>query len=221
MDMLITIDSIHIGKPQTITDESGTWRSSIFRQPVTGPIELGERGLAGDQVTDTRHHGTPDQAVCCHSLDHYPYWNDFYDLLGTDSALRPGAVGENWTLLAADEAEICIGDIYRVGSARVQVSGPRVPCSKQERKLSLPDLVKRTRETLRTGFYLRVLTPGTVQAGDAWRLDDRLRPGLTLRVVNFCSYHQFDAVLAHRLVDTPELAASWRDRLRRELAGAA
>jgi MOSC domain-containing protein YiiM len=221
MEILITIDSIHIGGPQSITDESGTWRSSIFRQPVTGPVELGPRGLAGDQVTDTENHGSPDQAVCCHPLDHYDYWNDFYDLKGTDRAVGAGSVGENWTLFAADEAEICVGDVYRVGSTRVQVSGPRMPCSKQERKLQLPDFGKRTRETLRTGFYLRVLTPGAVQVGDAWRLEDRPREGMTLRVINFCAYHQFDPILAHRLVDAPELAASWRRLFRRKLAGAA
>jgi MOSC domain-containing protein YiiM len=63
------------------------------------------------------------------------------------------------------EADVCVGDVFVVGSARVQVSGPRYPCAKQERKLGLPDFLRRTMATRRTGFYLRVLTPGTVQAG--------------------------------------------------------
>ena len=96
--------------PRNLSDESGTWRSSIFRERVDGPIELGERGLAGDKVADTRNHGSPDQAVCAHSLAHYDHWNEFYGLTG-DAALGPGGVGENWTVEGALEADLCIGDI--------------------------------------------------------------------------------------------------------------
>ena len=215
---MITIHTILIGKPQTLTDEQGTWQSSIYRQPVQGAIALGLRGLEGDQVTDTRHHGSPDQAVCCHTLGHYDYWNDVYGLAKTDKALGPGAVGENWTLTEADEAEICVGDIYAVGEARVQVSGPRYPCAKQERKLQLPGYLKQILETLRTGFYLRTLTPGLVQAGDSWTLEARPQPGLTLRAVNACVHHQLDPELAQRLLNTPELAKGWQDIVRHKLA---
>jgi MOSC domain-containing protein YiiM len=218
---MIKIHSIHIGQPRTITDESGTWRSSIFREAVTGTIELGARGLTRDQVTDTKNHGSPDQAVCCHSLDHYDYWNDVYGLESTDRALGPGSVGENWTLIDADETDICIGDVYGVGGARVQVSGPRVPCYKQGRKLALPDFRERTLDTLRTGFYLRVLTPGVVQAGDGWISEERPWPSLTLSAVNRCGHHELDVGLAERLIDTPELSDGWRRILRRKLANAA
>jgi MOSC domain-containing protein YiiM len=207
---MIRIHSIHIGQPQSLSDEKGTWRSSIFRQPVTGPIQLGERGLAGDQVTDTGHHGTPDQAVCCHSLEHYAYWNDVYGLETNGTPLGPGSVGENWTLVGANEAEICLGDVYTVGTARVQVSAPRFPCMKQERKLRLAGFQRRTVKTLRTGFYLRVLAPGTVQADDLWVLEERPHPGLTLHVANACVHHTCDAAVAERLIQTPDVAAGWR-----------
>src|SRR5690349_6324938 len=118
---VIRIHTISIGEPQTVSDARGTWRSAIFRAPVAGAIALGERGLAGDQVADTEHHGSPDQAVCCHTLDHYAYWNDLYDLDGA-AALGPGSVGENWTLSGAGEDDICVGDIFAVGGAVVQVS---------------------------------------------------------------------------------------------------
>src|SRR3954468_21911863 len=115
---MITIHTIHTGQPLSITDETGAWQSSIFRKPVTGSIHLGLRGLEGDQVTDKKHHGSLDQAVCCHSLDHYYYWNYVYNT----NTFGPGSIGENWTLVDADEQEICIGDIYAVGTAQVQVS---------------------------------------------------------------------------------------------------
>ena len=206
---MITIQAIFVGQPQTITDEKGTWKSSIFRSPVNGPIELGMRGLAGDQSTDTANHGTPDQAVCCHFLDHYAFWNEAYGLVAPD-ALGPGAVGENWTLAGADEHDICIGDVYDVGTARVQVTAPRYPCSKQERKLKLRGFLKRTMETLRTGFYLRVLQPGVVQPGDELRLVERPQPDLSVQAVNADMHHTSDPAFARRLLDTPELAAGWK-----------
>jgi MOSC domain-containing protein YiiM len=215
---MIQIHSIQVGRPKTLSDEAGTWRSSIFREPVAGAIELGPRGLAGDRVTDTRHHGTPDQAVCCHPLEHYAYWNAFYGLEAGGALLGPGSVGENWTLAGADETEICIGDSFAVGTTRVQVSAPRFPCMKQERKLKLPGFQRRTVETLRTGFYLRVLTPGTVQAGNAWTLEERPHPGLTLHAANACVHQTCDPVLAQRLIHTADVAASWRRLVERTLA---
>ena len=205
----ITLHALHIGRPETLSDESGTWRSSIFRERVDGPLELGERGLAGDKVADTRNHGSPDQAVCAHSLAHYDYWNEFYGLTG-DAALGPGGVGENWTVEGALEADLCIGDIFKVGSARVQVSAPRFPCSKQNRKLGLSDLQERTAETMRTGFYLRVLSPGVVEAGDVWTLESRPQPELTLHDANACVHHAPRPELAARLLDAPELAEGWK-----------
>src|SRR5262249_40489384 len=132
--IMIHIHTLLIGQPQTITDERGTWRTAIFRTPVSGPVELQQRGLAGDQVADVDHHGSPDQAVCCHPLDHYAYWNRVYARVVPGTMLGPGSVGENWTLSDATERDICAGDIFTVGSAQVQVSGPRYPCTKQERK---------------------------------------------------------------------------------------
>jgi MOSC domain-containing protein YiiM len=214
---MIKVHSVYVGQPQTITDTEGVWRSSIYRQLVSGPIELREAGLAGDQVTDTKNHGSPDQAVCCHSMEHYDYWNDFHDLVGTDRALGAGSLGENWTLIDADEGEICIGDVYHVGGARVQVSGARIPCGKQVRKTGLPDFRECTLETLRLGFYLRVLTPGILAAGDDWILEDRPQPTLGLRIVNACAHHELDRELAQQLAETPELSASWRQIFRARL----
>ena len=211
----ITIHSIYVGQPQTLSNEKGEWRSSIYRTLVNGPIELGERGLAGDRVTDTKHHGASFQAVCCHSLDHYDFWNSHYEIAGSEQALGPGSVGENWTLLHADEGAICVGDIYAVGTARVQVSGPRYPCAKQERKVGLKGFTKRSKEMLRTGFYLSTLSAGTVQAGDTWALEARPNPTVPLRLVNETAFLTKDPSAVRRLLDTPELNDGWKRMLRR------
>jgi MOSC domain-containing protein YiiM len=211
---VIQIHTLLIGRPQTLTDERGTWRSAIGRRAVNGPVELGLHGLAGDQVADTRHHGSPDQAVCCHPLVHYAYWNESYGRDGLEAALGPGSLGENWTVSGVTEAEIFIGDVYRVGSATVQVSGPRYPCFKQERKVRLPGFLRRTKETLRTGWYLRVVAPGVVTTGDAWHLLERPNATISVHDVTACALKAFDPLLAREAIMLPELAEGWREILR-------
>ncbi len=207
---MIRIHTLLLGLPKTLQDENGTWYSAIFRQSFAGPVQLEQRGLAGDQVADTRNHGSLNQAVCCHPLDHYAYWNAAFGLDTPERQLGPGSVGENWTLSGATEGDICVGDIYRVGSARVQVTAPRYPCMKQERKVGLPGFLNRTKETMRTGFYLRVLTPGTVQAGDELKLEERMYPEQTIYHLNACVHQTFDPAFAERSLAVPELAEGWK-----------
>ena len=203
--------AVHVGRPREIDDGAGAWSSAICRTIVTGPVQLGFEGLAGDAVADTLHHGGTDQAICCHPTAHYSHWNDFYRLTG-DNALRPGAVGENWTVDGAEERDLCIGDIYGVGSAVVQVSSPRVPCWKQERKLGLSDFLKNSVASMRSGFYMRVITPGTVQAGDRWKLLERPRPGTTVALVNVAIHGESTRQHLAELADTTELPEKWRAR---------
>jgi MOSC domain-containing protein YiiM len=128
-------------------------------------------------------------------------------------------VGENFVLEHLSEDEICIGDIYRVGAALVQVSAPRIPCANQARRIGRADWVKLTIQELRPGFYMRVLDPGVVQAGDAFVLAERLNPGATLVAFNRCWYHNFDPALAERFARMPGLMAWWQGRFAQKLAG--
>jgi MOSC domain-containing protein YiiM len=204
------IHTVLIGQPQTVTDVHGTWTSAIFRTPVTGPVQVGMAGLAGDRVADTEHHGSPDQAICCHPIDHYPYWNGVYGLTELGTMLGPGSVGENWTISGATEADVCVGDIVRVGTARVQVTGPRIPCTKQERKLGLPEFTKRSTESLRTGFYVRVLQPGEMQVGDEWALIERPLPHVTVHEFNIRGLDRFDPDFARAMLERPEVGSGWK-----------
>ena len=138
---MVSIQAIFVGEPRSITDAKGTWFSAIYRAQVEGPIELRETGLAGDQVADTKNHGRPGQAVCVHPITHYDFWNKTYDLEGAQR-LGPGSVGENWTISGGNEQTIFCGDVYRVGTAIIQVSGPRGPCSKQECLLSCENFLQ-------------------------------------------------------------------------------
>jgi MOSC domain-containing protein YiiM len=214
---MIRIEAIFAGEPKSITDEKGTWLSAIYRNRVEGPIELGERGLAGDHVADTKNHGRPGQAVCVHPIIHYDFWNAAYDLEG-ECSLGPGGVGENWTISGADEETVFCGDIYRVGTAIVQVSGPRGPCWKQERKLGLDGFLKRTIDSMRTGFYLRVLQTGIVDTGDNWELEKRFNDPISLNLVNQAAYRGVEPDVLERIMRAEGVVPEWKEIILRARA---
>jgi MOSC domain-containing protein YiiM len=201
------IHSVFIGQPKTITDERGTWTSSIYRDRVDGPVSLQKEGLVGDKAAQP-YHGGPDSALCVHLLDHYRFWQQHYGL-----DLQPGSVGENLTLDGISEDEICVGDIVRVGSGLIQVSGPRVPCANQARRIGRSDWVKLTIRENRTGFYTRVIEPGMVEAGDAWELQERLHSDGSIPAINDCVYLQFDPEYASRILEMPGLAEWWKEQM--------
>jgi MOSC domain-containing protein YiiM len=202
---------VFVGSPKTLHDAQGEWVSSIARDAVMGPVTVATRGLAGDQATQP-YHGDPEKAVCFHSLAHYQYWNERLGL-----RLGPGSVGENLTLDGADESNVCVGDVFQIGSAQVQVDGPRTPCDTQARRVGRADWVALTLASMRTGMYARVLAPGRLQAGDALRLAARPNPDLTLQHLLRCYFHEFDEDLAERLMLAEGLMPWWSERFERRL----
>ena len=129
---------------------------------------LGRTDLDGNAQADLKNHGGPDKAVCCYSAEHYPDWRNTLGL--SEDEFGYGAFGENFTLSGFTEDAVCLGDIYTVGTAKVQVSQPRMPCWKVGRRWERPDLPGEMTATGRTGFYLRVLEEGEVGAGDTLTL---------------------------------------------------
>ena len=205
------VQAVFTGYPKSITDQRGTWISSIYRDRVEGPVPISLQGLAGDKVAQP-YHGGPGAAICVHMAEHYRFWNA---RLGMN--LQAGFVGENITLDGITEENICVGDRVRLGTALVEVSGPRVPCANLARRIGRTDWVKLTIVENRTGFYLRVLEPGAVQAGDSWLLEQRFNPSGTIPAINRCMYLEFDRDYARTMLDMPGLAEWWKDQARQKL----
>jgi MOSC domain-containing protein YiiM len=128
-------------------------------------------------------------------------------------ALQPGAVGENLTLDELDDSNVCVGDTYQAGTARLQISTPRSPCENQARHIGRPDWVRLTLQELRTGFYARVLTPGALQAGDRMILEKWVNHGLTVLELNRCYYHSFQIGVARWYMAAEGLMDWWKKRL--------
>jgi MOSC domain-containing protein YiiM len=114
--------------------------------------------------------------VLAYAAGHYPAWRAE---LGRE--LPHGAFGENLTIEGLDEDAVCIGDVFAIGEAVLQVSQPRVPCFKLAYRWRIKDLTARVRRTRRPGWYLRVLETGWLEAGARVRLEDRPHPSWTVR----------------------------------------
>ena len=153
--------------------------SAIAKQERTGPVAAGPLGLAGDEQGDLRVHGGPDKAVHHYAFEHYALWRDELGALPLLEA--PGAFGENISTRGLTEADVCLGDRFVLGDALLEVSQGRQPCWKLNDRFGVADMARRVQATGRTGWYYRVLRPGTARAGDVLVLTERPHPGWTLQ----------------------------------------
>jgi len=185
------------------------WRTAYQKEERTGPVLIGRLGLEGDEQSDRRFHGGPQQAVLMYAARHYESWRALPGL----EAMGPGGFGENLTLSDTDETHVCVGDVLEVGGARLQVSSPRGPCANISRRWNAEWLLKRVLETRRTGWYLRVLTEGMVERGDEVRLVERPHAGWTIdRLLRLRHTTPRDLPAVHEAAELAALAPEWRQK---------
>ncbi|RAK66062.1 MOSC domain-containing protein [Hymenobacter edaphi] len=221
--LTLPVLSLRAGRPQELGTPGATealarpWTSAIHKSEVTAPVWLTALNLDGDEQADQRNHGGPDQALCAYPAAHYAYWTA---RLGRE--LSPGSFGENLTIGGTfTEADVCLGDVFALGEALVQVSQPRSPCWKIARRWQQPLFSLWLQETGFTGWYMRVLQPGRVGPTDALVLQSRPFPEWPLTRVNAAKYEQrHDQALVAELLTCPALGGQWRRKLQGRLSGA-
>lgn len=201
--------TLQVGQPATHgadTISKKEWFSGIFKQSVTGAVWLDQLNLVGDGQADLDNHGGIYRAILAYSLEHYPVWESE---LGR--ALPYGSFGENFTIEGLDEETVCLGDVYTVGEARLQVSQPRQPCWKLARRNALKDLTARVEQKGWGGWYHQVLQTGYVEAGQPYQLIERPHPEYTIARINtFIREGMTDKPFLRALSAVSALTPQWR-----------
>lgn len=208
--MKLIITGLYAGRVQPMPGDGRP--TAIFKTPVSGPMAIGREGLIGDAQADRRVHGGPDKA-----LHHFPA--ETHARLAAQfpeaaASLGPGTLGENFSTFGVDESTVCIGDVFAVGTAKVQLCQPRQPCWKIEARHGVDGMTRAIADAGIAGWYYRVLETGEVALGDRFELIDRLPDAPTLTAF-WALVHTHRPALAalEQLRDTPGLADNWHRKL--------
>lgn len=215
---VMKVISVNVGRPQPNPwKETGTTgidkRPVDGRVPVTapGPKGTGAVGLAGDRVYDLAHHGGADQAVYAYAREDLDHWE-----AELGRPLADGSFGENLTTSGLDVNGALIGERWRIGPDLVlEVSCPRIPCGTFQGWLGEQGWIKRFTEAVRPGAYLRVITPGSVGAGDPVEVVHR--PGHDVTVALVFRAITLESELLPRLLVADALPEEDMTRIRRRL----
>ena len=212
------IISVNVALPRLVEWDGQIVSTGIYKVPVAGRVILRTLNLDGDRQADLTVHGGPSKAVYVYPAEHYSYWRD--ELPGTE--LPWGMFGENLTTEGLDESTINIGDRFRVGSAEVMVTVPRMPCYKLGIKFGRSDIIKRFLVSRRTGFYFSVQREGEVAAGD--EIESIGRDGNNVTVADITRLYarpiksDDDVELMRRAIAVEALPEIWRSHFRKQLA---
>jgi ferredoxin-NADP reductase/MOSC domain-containing protein YiiM/ferredoxin len=203
--------SVNVGMPRDVEWEGRIVHTGIWKNAVEGRRMVRHLNVDGDGQGDLDGHGGVNRAVFVYQVESYRYWED---VLGRDD-FTYGQFGENFTVEGLADAEVCIGDRYRIGSALFEVSQPRVTCYRVGIRMSEPRMPSLLVAHRRPGFYLRVLEEGEVGAGDAIERLERGPEAMTVAEVDALLYlpgHvRRDLIRALRI---PALSEGWQGSFR-------
>ena len=188
--------------------------TGIFKDPIDGRVMLRTLNLDGDRKADLTVHGGPEKAVYAYPSEHYLFWKQELP----DMELPWGMFGENFTTEGLFETETHVGDRFRIGSAELMVTQPRMPCYKLGIRFGRADIIKRFLVSERSGFYFSVLKEGEVGAGDEVELIEKNTSGVrVVDVTRLYSSDKHNVDLLQRAIATEALPSSWRDYFKERL----
>ncbi|MDP6969802.1 MAG: MOSC domain-containing protein [Gammaproteobacteria bacterium] len=203
----MTIVYLNIGMPKQQVDRHGKeFVTGIAKQHTTQALQLTHSGLPNDGSFEVVH-GTPDRALHVFSHEHYDF---FAQCAG--SPIQHCSFGENLCVSGFTEQDVCVGDIWQLGEAIVQVSMPTERCSTIGRRLQLPKMLHWIHEQMMTGYYLRVLQTGIISVKSNIVCIERPVPEWTIDRLNQLLFKQRDSQLMTAACAVEELSKEWKQR---------
>ncbi len=204
--------STNISKPTKVEWNGEEIYTGIYKKPVSEPLLLENEIVAGDTISDRKVHGGIFKACYLFSSDQYPYWKEKYPNMDWEW----GMFGENLTVEGLDETQIRIGNIYRIGTALVQVTQPREPCFKLGIKFGTQDILRQFIEHGFPGTYVRILEVGKVKVGDKFELvEESSSPLTTHQFYELLFSRKKDVEVIKEAVSNEALPLRKRERLKR------
>lgn len=190
-------------------------QSAINKQVLPERQRATELGFTNDEQGDPRFHGGIQKALHIYPSEHYPIWQQE---LGERTIFQSaGGFGENISSEGVTESTICLKDKIRIGSTLLEVSQGRMPCWKLNVRFDQHDMARRLQDTLRTGWYFRVLEEGDIGAGDEIILCERPYPEWPLaRIMGAVFTGCLDREELTQLSELP-LVESWGKLVERRL----
>jgi MOSC domain-containing protein YiiM len=206
--------SVNVGLPQEVIWKGKTVTTGIFKEPVEERVKVRFLNLDGDRQADLSVHGGLDKAIYVYPVEHYEYWRGELP----EMELPWGMFGENLTTVGLLEDSVNIGDRFRIGTAEVMVTQPRMPCYKLGIKFGRAHMVKQFLDSRLTGFYFSVLQEGEVGVGDAMELISRDENNVTVAdITRLYVRPRDDLQMLHRAAQVKALPDGWRDYFQQQI----
>ena len=215
----VPVDAVLIGQVRPFGPQGVP--SGIDKRAIADAVRVTALGLSGDGQGDPKHHGGPEKALHHYAYDHYAAWRaELAEFSAQASTVlsAPGAFGENLSTTGVTEADICIGDRFRLGTALVEVSQARQPCWKLNHRFGYAGMSRAVQQSLRTGWYYRVLETGDVAAGDTLERVARPCPRWSLqRLLQVLYVDRLDYAALAEMSELAPLAENWRKLARQRV----
>jgi MOSC domain-containing protein YiiM len=211
--MAASVLTVQVAEPREIVWLGRTATTSIWKELVEGRVRVGETSLEGDRQADMRFHGGADKALYAYAREDYDWWE-----VELGHSLANATFGENLTLIGLDVTCALVGERWRIGSALLEVSGPRTPCWKLGARMESVEFPVYFAAAGRPGAYFRVLEQGELAAGDEVEIVHR--PSHRLTVGEVAEIYHGDRDRCEELLRAPEIGSEWHAWVRERLGGA-
>lgn len=196
------------GVPKNMVHNGEPYQSGIWKEQVAELfVEMNQ--IKGDDVANTDYHGGSDRVVCLYPFEHYAHWESLFGKPLTNSAF-----GENLTALNMKEDQVCIGDVFQIGEAVLQVSQGRYPCATINKRNNNNLLLKRIIQTGFTGYFFRVLEEGKITSTSQIKKVFSHPKQVTVSSIHHLYFHEQSPKIEaiKKILEVEELAEPWREK---------
>jgi MOSC domain-containing protein YiiM len=197
-----SVISINVGPIREVMHNGRLTRTGIWKSPVKGSVAVRNHAVEGDEIANLDNHGGPHKAVYVYASEDAKWWRSEHGRI-----VLPGAMGENLTTRGLDVSGARIGDRWSIGSAILEVAGPRTPCFKLGLRHEDQDIVAEFGDSLRWGAYMRIISEGTIAAGDEITVSPEVQP--TMSIAEVARIYHLERERAAELLDVPRIGPDW------------